>query len=121
MPAASSDGRRVPRENEMAGAKAFPAVSLAEVNAALTRPGSPFEIEERIIRGVRTRVWKNAPPTLRDAFLLGRAFGERTFVVYRDERPSYEAFARAALALAAALQDAGVEKGDRVAIAMRNL
>ena len=73
----------------MAGAKAFPAVSLAEADAALTRPGSPFEIEERTIRGVRTRVWKNAPPTLRDAFLLGRAYGERTFVVYRDERASY--------------------------------
>jgi long-chain acyl-CoA synthetase len=81
MPAARSAGRRVPRENEMARAKAFPAVSLAAINAALTRPGSPFEIEERLIRGVRTRVWKNAPPTLRDAFLLGRAFGERTFVV----------------------------------------
>ena len=105
----------------MAGAKAFPAISLAEANAALTRPGSPFEIEERIIRGVRTRVWKNAPPTLRDAFLLGRAYGERTFVVYRDERASYEAFARAALAVAAALREAGVGKGDRVAIAMRNL
>ena len=52
----------------MAGAKAFPAISLAEANAALTRPGSPFEIEERTIRGVRTRVWKNAPPTLRNAF-----------------------------------------------------
>jgi long-chain acyl-CoA synthetase len=70
---------------------------------------------------VRTRVWKNAPPTLRDAFLLGRAYGERTFVVYRDESASYEAFARAALAVAAALQEAGVGKGDRVAIAMRNL
>ncbi|HEY7944369.1 MAG TPA: AMP-binding protein, partial [Casimicrobiaceae bacterium] len=105
----------------MAGAKAFPAVSLAEADAALTRPGSPFEIEERTIRGVRTRVWKNAPPTLRDAFLLGRAYGERTFVVYRDESASYEAFARAALAVAAALQEAGVGKGDRVAIAMRNL
>jgi long-chain acyl-CoA synthetase len=105
----------------MAGAKAFPAVSLAEADAALTRPGSPFEIEERTIRGVRTRVWKNAPPTLRDAFLLGRAYGERTFVVYRDESASYEAFARAALTVAPALQEAGVGKGDRVAIAMRNL
>jgi long-chain acyl-CoA synthetase len=109
------------RENEMAGAKAFPAISLAEANAALTRPGSPFEIEERTIRGVRTRVWKNAPPTLRNAFLLGRGYGERTFVVYRDESASYEAFARAALTVAPALQEAGVGKGDRVAIAMRNL
>ena len=51
-------------------AKSFPAVSLAQANAMLTRPGSPFEMEERDIRGVRTRVWKNAPPTMREVFLL---------------------------------------------------
>ena len=66
-------------------------------------------------------MWKNAPPTLRDLFLLSRKFGERTFVVYGDERVSYEEFARAALAIAEALQAAGLKKGDRVAIAMRNL
>ena len=85
----------------MAAAKTFPAISLAQANAALTQPGSPFEIEERDIRGVRTRVWKNAPPTMREIFLLGRAHGDKTFVVYRDERASYESFARAALAIAA--------------------
>ena len=36
----------------------------------LTRPGSPLEMEERDIRGVRTRDWKNAPPTMREVFLL---------------------------------------------------
>ena len=87
----------------------------------LTRPGSPLEMEERDIRGVRTRVWKNAPPTMREVFLLGRAHGAKTFLVYRDERASYEVFARAALATAEALQRAGVRKADRVAIAMRNL
>jgi long-chain acyl-CoA synthetase len=101
--------------------KKFPAISLAEAHALLTRPASPFEIEERDIRGVRTRVWKNAPPTMRELFLLARAHGNKTFVVYRDERVSYEEFARAALAIAEALQRAGVRKGDRVAIAMRNL
>jgi non-ribosomal peptide synthetase component F len=99
----------------------FPAMSLAEAHALLTRHGSPFEIEERDIRGVRTRVWKNAPPTMRDLFRLARSHGNKTFVVYRDERVSYEEFARAALAIADALQRAGVKKGDRVAIAMRNL
>ena len=105
----------------MAGPATFPVISIAEANAALTRAGSPFEMEEREIRGVRTRVWKNAPPTLRDLFLSTRSYGERTCIVYRDERASYEDFARAALAVAAALQRAGVNKGDRVAIAMRNL
>jgi len=102
-------------------AKNFPAISLAEANALLTRPGSPFDMQERDIRGVRTRVWKNAPPTMREVFLLARAHGDKTFIVYRDERVSYDEFVRAALAIAAALQEAGVKKGDRVAIAMRNL
>jgi long-chain acyl-CoA synthetase len=105
----------------MAGGAAFPAITLAQANAALTAPGSAFEIEERDIRGVRTRVWKNAPPTMREVFLLGRSHGDRTFLVYRDERASYENFARAALAIAEVLQQAGVKKGDRVAIAMRNV
>ncbi|HEX2215244.1 MAG TPA: long-chain fatty acid--CoA ligase, partial [Xanthobacteraceae bacterium] len=50
----------------------WPAVSLAEAHAALTGPGAPFEIEEIVIRGVKTRVWKNAPPTLREVFSAGR-------------------------------------------------
>ena len=53
----------------VAVAKTFPAISLAQAHALLTRPGSPFEMEERDTRGVRTRVWKNAPPTMRDVFL----------------------------------------------------
>jgi long-chain acyl-CoA synthetase len=101
--------------------KGFPAMSLAQATALLTRPGSPFEMEQRDIRGVRTRVWKNAPPTMRELFLLSRGHGDKTFIVYRDERVTYDAFARSALAIAEALQRAGVQKGDRVAIAMRNL
>ena len=100
----------------------WPAVSIAQAHAWLTAPGSPFEIEEVSIRGVPTRVWKSAPPTLRDAFVGARAaHGAKTFLVYEDERTTYEGFARAAIAVAHALVEAGVRKGDRVAIAMRNL
>jgi len=114
-----SDLARV--HQDVAPPKNFPAISLAQANAVLTRPGSPFEIEERDIRGVRTRVWKNAPPTMRELFLSARSHGGKTFIVYCDERASYEDFARAVLAIAEALRKAGVGKGDRVAIAMRNL
>src|SRR6266536_1565446 len=78
-------------------------------------------MEEKLIRGVNTRVWKHAPPTLRDVFLAGMVHGERVFLVHEEERASYRAFSRAALALAHALIEAGVRKSDRVAIAMRNL
>jgi len=96
-------------------------MSIAEAHAQLTAPGARFEIEEKVIRGIPTRVWKNAPPTLRDVFLNGRAFGDREFMVYEEDRATYEAFARATVTLARRLQADGVRKGDRVAVIMRNL
>ena len=99
----------------------WPALSLAQAHAALTAPGSPFELDTVEIEGRPTRVWKNAPATLREVFLAGRAHGAKDFLVYRDERVSYEAFSRASVVLAHALIAGGLRKGDRVAIAMRNL
>jgi len=95
--------------------------SVAETNAALTAPGQMFEMEEVKIRDLPYRVWKNAPPSLRTVLELSRGYGERTFLVYEDERTSFEEHFRQAATLAQRLIDHyGVEKGDRVAIAMRN-
>jgi long-chain acyl-CoA synthetase len=99
----------------------WPVMSIAEAHARLTAPGQRFEIAEMPIRGIMTKVWKNAPPTLRDVFLAARGFPEREALVYDEERATYEAFARATLTLAAQLQADGVKKGDRVAVIMRNL
>jgi long-chain acyl-CoA synthetase len=110
-----------PTSHPPAPATPWPAISLAEAHARLTAPGAPFETEVRTIRGVPTTVWKNAPPTLRDLLLQARAHGSKTFVVYEDERVHFEGFARAAIAIAHALVRDGVRKGDRVAVAMRNL
>jgi long-chain acyl-CoA synthetase len=100
-------------------------MSIAEAHARLTAPGAPFEMETLTIRGRPTRVWKNAPPTLQHCFAAGRAHGERIFLVNADpagdERVSFEAFARATIRLAAHFRERGVQPGDRVAIAMRNL
>lgn len=99
----------------------WPALGLAEATMRLTQPGTLFEIDTAEIDGRTLKVWKNAPPTLVHTFLAGRANGAKTFIVYEDERVSFEAFARAALAFAAELKASGVVAGDRVAIAMRNL
>ena len=96
-------------------------MSIAEAHRLLTAPGARFEMAEETIRGVKTRVWKNAPPTLRDLFILGRSHGDKEFAVYEGDRATYDGFARATLALAAELQAQGVAKGDRVALVMRNL
>jgi long-chain acyl-CoA synthetase len=102
-------------------AAAWPAMSIADAHAALTAPGTPFEMEEVDIRGVVTRVWKNLPANMRGVVTLGRAYGEKIFLVYEDERVSFEAFHRAVAAFAHELAGKGVVKGDRVAIVMRNL
>jgi long-chain acyl-CoA synthetase len=99
----------------------WPAMSIAQANAILTAPGMGPEIEELVIRGIKTRTWKNLPPTLRTVVELGRAHGDKAFLVYEDERVSYEAFYRAVAAFAVELQSQGLTKGDRVAIIMRNL
>ncbi|KAB7647569.1 class I adenylate-forming enzyme family protein [Polymorphobacter fuscus] len=99
----------------------FPAMSIAQANALLTASGSLLEMETVTIRGRPTRTWKHAPPTLRDVFLAGRAHGDKVFLVLEEERVTFEGFARAALRLAAQLIADGVQKGDRVAIVMRNL
>ena len=99
----------------------FPAMSVAQAHAMLTAPGSPLELEEIEIRGVKTRVWKNAPPTLREIFGIGAMHGQREHLVYEDERVTFAAHHAAALTLAHQLVADGVQKGDRVAIIMRNV
>ncbi|MES2896442.1 MAG: class I adenylate-forming enzyme family protein [Pseudomonadota bacterium] len=99
----------------------WPAMSIAQAHAMITAPGTPAEIETVDIRGVPTRTWKNLPPTIRSIVELGRTHGDRVFLVYEDERVTFEAFHRAVAAFAAELQAQGVVKGDRVAVVMRNL
>ncbi|MEQ9642015.1 MAG: class I adenylate-forming enzyme family protein [Alphaproteobacteria bacterium] len=97
-------------------------LSLAETTARLTAPGAPFEMVEGEALGRRMRLWKYAASNLREPLLAAEAFGDDEFIVYQDERVSYGEFRRRVNALAAALQGQfGVAKGDRVAIAMRNL
>ena len=90
--------------------------------AALTGPGAPCEMEERVIRGIPTRTWKHSPPHLRALFEQGYAHGAAEFIVYEGQRLTFDAHSRAVEALADALVARfGVVKGDRVAIALRNL
>src|SRR5204863_2931290 len=102
--------------------------SIAEVHAELTAPGEMFEMQEVDIRGIPTRTWKNAPPTLRAVLELSRSHGDKPFLVYAGEDPAepivrttFEQHFRQAATLAHRLVDQyGIRTGDRVAIAMRN-
>ena len=99
-----------------------PVMTRDQVKAALCAPGMPFEMETTEIEGVPTRVWKNALPNLAVlAEHANAAFGDREFVVYEDERVTYAGWFRAVATLAHALEARDIKKGDRVALAMRNL
>ena len=105
-----------------ATAKDTPSMSIEEANAALTAPGELFEMEELEIRGVPTRTWKHAPPSLRAVLDMSLAHGDATFLVYEDERTNFTEHYRIACTLAHRLQSTfGIAQGDRVAIIMRNL
>jgi long-chain acyl-CoA synthetase len=99
----------------------WPAMTIEQANARLSAPGARFETLELTIGGIRTQVWKNCPPTLREVFLAGCTFPQREFLVYENDRATFAAFARAVATLAHELQARGVRKGDRVAVVMRNL
>lgn len=99
----------------------WPKMTLGQAQALMTAPGQKFEMDEVEIRGVPTRVWKHAPPNLAWLIQASRMHGDRLFTIHEDERVSFEANFRAVARLATQLREMGVKKGDRVALAMRNL
>ncbi|MCF6471224.1 acyl--CoA ligase [Nonomuraea sp. MG754425] len=94
-------------------------LSHAQAQAQLTGPGQLFEIEEIGDTGVRT--WKHAPAHFRALLEMSRFHGEKVFLAYEDEHITFEEHFRRAATLANRLvEEYGVTKGDRVAVAMRN-
>jgi len=94
-------------------------VTRNEALAKLTAPGEPFELIEIDAIGRHIRAFRNAPQNLREIFAATRS--DKEFLAYEGERFTYEDTWRRACALAHALvNDYGIQKGDRVAISMRN-
>jgi long-chain acyl-CoA synthetase len=96
-------------------------LSRPEAVALLTGPGGPFEVVEASVRGIPMRVYAAGPASMRAIFEQTLDYGEREFLVYREERYSYAEHARIVTGLARWLAEGhGVQRGDRVAIGMRN-
>ena len=82
--------------------------------------GSLFEITETEIRGTNTRVFVGTPPNLRFLYQMA-AEREDEFVIYEDERWTMPQILELSGEIGSALaNEFNIEKGDRVAIAMRN-
>ncbi len=93
---------------------------LRQVREELTGPGGQFEITEAEVLGNRLRVFKNAPPSVRELWLSSVAFAERPYLIYEGELMTYAQSHEAVNSVAAWLFAQGIQPGDRVGIAMRN-
>ena len=93
-----------------------------EAVACLTAPGAEYELATETIDGVEYRVFRNLPTSLRDLYGGARRdHGDKDFLVFEDTRLTYaEVHDRAAAVAYQLVHRYGIEKGDRVAIGMRN-
>lgn len=92
-----------------------------EAIAKFSAPGLPFELNDIDVNGVPCRVFKNAPPTLRDLIEVTRNFEASDYLAYEDETYTYGDIYKQSANLAHLLvDDYGIKKGDRVAIGARN-
>jgi long-chain acyl-CoA synthetase len=96
-------------------------LSLAEATAQMTAPGQMFETAREVVNGIEMTVWKHAPANLRQILDLSLNHANDDFLVYEGQRFTFEQHYRVAATLARRLGEIGVAKGDRVAIAARNL
>lgn len=86
----------------------------------LTALGAPFELIEEAVQGRMCRVFRHGPRTIADVYAEARVHTDAACIVGPTGTLTYrELFAKAA-ALKAALAEAGLGKGDRIAIAMHN-
>lgn len=91
-----------------------------DILSRLTGQGAPFEIRNETINGVPLRVFAHAPASMRDIILATSDSGEKPYLMYHDEVLTYGQSLEKISALAQWLMAHGVQKGDRVAIGIRN-
>ena len=89
--------------------------------AGITSPEGPFPILEKVIDGTSRRVFGGFPDSLRDYYAVGMGHADKDCLVDGERRHSFAEVLGQAASLSHALVDQyGVRKGDRVALAMRN-
>ncbi|MGE4326336.1 MAG: AMP-binding protein, partial [Pseudodonghicola sp.] len=107
-----------------AGAAQMTALSFQDAVAAVIAENPIFETTEVDIRGVTYKAFANTPQTIRELLQHSRAAqgdGAADYLVFGDERWTYDEFCNDIKRLSAVLSERfGVGKGDRVGIAMRN-
>ncbi|AVO39462.1 class I adenylate-forming enzyme family protein [Pukyongiella litopenaei] len=100
------------------------AMTLDEAIAHVTTTNPTFEVGTETLHGVETRIFRNVPPNLRALLQASREAqggGDAEYLVFGEERWTYDEFCRDIKRLSYVLQhDLAIGKGDPVAIASRN-
>jgi long-chain acyl-CoA synthetase len=94
--------------------------SRTQATQALIAEGAPFEVTEGVIRGIPTKMWKLAPSDLQAVFRATATHADKDYLVFEDERFTYRDIHRLVDEMIALLRHYGVDRGDRVVLAMRN-
>lgn len=99
-------------------------MTLEEAVHHVTTTEPAFKVSTAEIRGVRYKVFENAPPNLRMLMQGSRKIqgdGAADYLVYQDERWTFDEFCNESNRMAHVLSSKfGIGKGDSVGIAMRN-
>ena len=100
--------------------KLFNTQGRLEILDQVTKEGL-LSLEKANIRGNEYFVFKEAPNNLREYYQLGLLHGDWTHIVYQEERFQFNDTLKITSQLANTLQAKfNIQKGDRVAVSMRN-
>ena len=92
-----------------------------QISKELTQPGQLFETREYTNQdGYLNIEYANFPDNLKKYFDVGAMHGDKEFLVFEDERYTYDQAMKIAAKVGNALIESGIQKGDRVAICMQN-
>ena len=99
-------------------------LTLSQASAHVIEINPMFAVGQSEVRGVNYRTFKNVPPDIPSLVKLARSLhgeGKNDFVVYQNERWTFDQFTAESNQLAHAMAGRlGIGKGDHVGIAMRN-
>ena len=85
----------------------------------LIHKGSPFELQDAVVRGIPCKIFPHGPQTLRDVFMKALSFASREFIVKDDTRLTFGQAFRMGNHFARNLKKKyKIKKGNHVAIIM---
>jgi long-chain acyl-CoA synthetase len=91
------------------------------LSTRLIQRGSPFELQDSAINGIKCKIYPRGPQTIQDVFIKTTSFGKSEFIVSGNERLSFRQAIEQAYAFSTYLQERyGIAKDDRVALLMAN-